>query len=1167
MPYRIAMDNKLNNTKNCELRFKRDTPPYRVFATWNIHYACNYKCSYCHAPKPEHKDARRIVYIPSQTWIDIWKRQYDKYGTWEILISGGEPFTYPGFMELIFELSKIHIVGICTNLEWDVDYFVKHVGPQRLRIETSFHPEFANLGNFVEKLHALKRGGFNPTVNFVPWPPLLYRMEKIKETIDAAGCQLTLQPFIGQFENRSYPQGYTEEEKEYFKIFKDDCNLKTLDFKTTKESDSTKGKLCRMGQNYVFIHPDGEVSRCCRDHTYSLGNIINGSFNLLEEPVICRAENCNCWRCMLVDKEDTWWRHWGRAEVTDLAMEEHKKKRTERPFKISLIQPPVWGIYEPPVAIAQISSCLKEASYEVSVFDLNIEFYNRRKPEYDTVWAIEQSSFWANEENVRRFFNDNSDMIEEYINKIVGLNPDLIGFSANVCSLPATIELARMIKKRMPGVTTAVGGPMFFIPYDVSGLLKDGCIDIVIRGEGEETFSEVSNFLLEGKDLISCKGIYFQKDGKIVQTEERLPLRNLDELPFLDLENFPLDKYNPPGHLGKHISLMTSRGCVLNCVYCGPKAYWSGFRFMSGGRIYDEVKRHLQRYPEIEHIEFLDLEFNGNMKALNEFCDLMIAQPLKEGLRWHANIIIRPEMNLEVMSKMKKAGCHHLSVGIETGSQRILDLMRKRYGVEDAEMVLKSAHDALIHITTNFMFGFPGETKEDFNLTLDFLRRNARVIGTVYPSRTFCTIEPFSYLAGHMDEFGVIPNPHNNLYWESADGKNNYPERLSRCEEFSRLALELGVSIGLGLQTSLEQDRYYSLGYYYESKKNFKKAIDFFKEYLKLDPKNTVINKKLQELESMDADLSEECRINPITENVPEHKDGQPEYPQQNNGQTSFNWDIHWVCNYRCPYCWFYDQWAQIKSRNRTLPVAELIKAWNNIHTRYGTVKVSITGGEPFLYPNFVEFIKELSQMHGVEIITNLSTDIRQFVEVIDSQNVKVNPSFHPLFATLDKFIERALLLKERGMLQCVSYVSWPPQIPRIDYYTQQFAHHGISISLQSFFGQYQGRRYPDAYTEEEKHIISPQLGDRGGKPFQTEPLKTKGKLCAAGQRYGVIQPDGTVLRCGGINSSKGLSRVGNLFEDGFRLFDHPSPCTFEICPCNEWAFLLSDSEKTSEGK
>jgi len=1117
------MDTGLDNLEKYKLKFGRETSPYRVFATWNIHYACNYKCSYCHAPKPEHKDARKAAYIPIDRWIETWKKNYDRYGTWEILISGGEPFTYPGFMELVIALSKMHIISVCTNLEWDVEHLVKHIGPDRLRIETSFHPEFSDLDAFVRKLKLLKSHGFSPTVNFVPWPPLLEKMKKIKEVIDSTECQLTLQPFIGQFENRSYPQGYTEKERKYFDIFNDDCNLKTLNFKTTKESDSTKGKPCRMGQNYVFIHPDGEVSRCCRDHSFSLGNIIDDSFRLLEKPLPCNAENCNCWRCMIEGKEDFWQKHWGKPEINILA-----PKGLGNVYKISLIQAPVWGVSEPPVAIAQISSCLRKASYEVSVFDFNIGLYNQRKEEYANAWAIEQSSFWGNADNVKKFFEGNTEIINGFIGGVIKNVPDMIGFSINVCSLPATLLFAEKIKARLPHVKIVLGGPMFFMPVDTAGILDNEFIDAIVYGEGEETFCELAGFFMENKDLSSCKGIYFKRKGEVVKTEARQPIKNLDELPFLDLESFHLDGYDSPGHLGKHISLMTSRGCILNCAYCGPKAYWPGFRFMTGKRIYDEVRYHVQKNPEIGHIEFLDLELNGNVKALSDFCDLMIKDPPKSGIRWHANIIIRPEMTMELMNKMKQAGCHHLSVGIETGSERILGLMKKRYRIEDAEKVLSNAYNAGIHVTTNFMFGFPGETKDDFNLTLDFLQRNSKAIGTVYPSRTFFTIEPFSYVARHMEEFDIVVNTDNNLYWESSDGKNNYPERLKRCEEFSKLAIELGVSIGLGLQTSFELDRYYNLGYYYESRKDFKKAANYFQEYLKLDPKNVLINKKLKELNCISS--------------IPDK-------------QISFNWDIISKCNFRCPYCWFYGKWAEINSRDMTVPPDRLERFWLRIYERYGQVKIFITGGEPFLYPDFIDFVTMLAGLHKVEIVTNLSWNAKHTIEKMQGKDIKIHPSFHPLFIDFEEFIERLMLLREHGLADSPSFLAWPPQISSLRYYDKRFKECGVKMFVQPFFGEYNGIQYPDGYSDIERGIIEPYLGERGGKQFQTTKRITIGKECYAGCLYGVVQSNGAILRCGGLHSDD--AKIGNIADEDFVLLDRAYPCTSETCVCNEWAFLL----------
>lgn len=1122
------MDKKQVN--NFQPRYPRKTPPYRVFFTWEITYECNYRCTYCHAPKPCHANVRKTVYLDLKKWIKIWDDVYENYGACYILISGGEPFVYPSFIDLITELQRNHILEFCTNLEWDVKPFIERLNPKRVKVGTSFHPEFANLNTFLQRLRLLKDNSFRVTTNFVPWPPLLNKMSDYKEAIEGVGVQFVLQPYIGEYEGRKYPQGYTESQREYFKIFKDSCNISTLDFKTTEKSNK-KGKLCRMGQNYAFIHPDGELERCCKDHSLKLGNIIDGTIRLLEEPLPCTIEECNCWRCMLVETEPEWVSHWGWRGMEEMTIKATSKN--ESLMKIVLAQPPPWGVFDPPVALAQLSSYLKQKSCEVRVFDINIELYNVRREEYKTIWAIEQSSFWHNQTNVSKFLIDNNKIIDDCIQKILAFEPQIIGFSVNSASLHFTLEFVKKIRGRKPQIKIVFGGPMFLVPVDTESILQNDSVDIIVLGEGEETFSELLEILKEDRDLNLCKGIYFKTEGRIVKTESRPLIKNLDTLPFLDFTASALDKYDPPGHLGKHISLMTSRGCLQMCVFCGPKTYWPGYRTMSGKRIYEEIKYHIQQNPEIEHIEFLDLLFNGNIKILVEFCDLIISNPVKQGLRWHANVVIRPDMTLEIFQKMQKAGCYHLTYGIESGSQRVLDLMRKRYKIEDADRVLRFTHEAGIQVTCNFMFGFPGETEEDFQQTLEFIRRNGKYITTAYPSRSYCTIEPYSYLEKNMEEFDIIPNSGNNLYWESKDGKNTYPVRLKRCEIFSLHASSLGISVGAGLQTSVELDRWYNLGFYYETKKDYKNSLDCFMKYLELDPKNEIINNKVAELKK---NYSNQLHF---------------------DNRISFNWDIHYSCNYRCPYCWFYGKWAEVERQNIYPPLERLIKTWENIYSLYGPVKISITGGEPFLYPKFIELTEELSQMHRLEIISNLSVDIDNFVKKVKQTDIKINPSFHPLFADFDKFIRGVLLLKDKQMVESVSYLAWPPQINLLQHYQERFNKFGVKLSIQSFFGEYNGIKYPDGYTEREKQIIAPQLGQRGGRYFQTEPVVTKGKLCAAGKRYGVIHPDGKVLRCGGIDSSDSI--VGNLLDENFKLSNESLPCRSEVCPCNEWAFLLEE--------
>ncbi|MBN1823121.1 MAG: radical SAM protein [Endomicrobiales bacterium] len=298
---------------NVQPALKRKTPPHKVFFTWEITYACNFDCTYCHAPKHGRPNVPATAYPGLQAWKDVWDRMYAEYGGCEIVVSGGEPFYYPDFTELALYMTEKHIMEFTTNLSWDVAKFERRIEPKRARFGTSFHPQHIDIREFIKKANVLRMSGYELWVNFVPWPPFLPKMREYKDVFEKEGMKLVLQPFLGDYEGKRYPQGYTGEEKMTLGIFTDEANVKAVDFKTTNESIK-KGKLCRMGENYAFIHPDGGTDRCCRDKTVKLGNVLDGTFRLLDEPQPCRADECNCWRCMLVETEPDWVKYWGRPD-------------------------------------------------------------------------------------------------------------------------------------------------------------------------------------------------------------------------------------------------------------------------------------------------------------------------------------------------------------------------------------------------------------------------------------------------------------------------------------------------------------------------------------------------------------------------------------------------------------------------------------------------------------------------------------------------------------------------------------------------------------------------------------------------------------------------------------------------------------------------------------
>ncbi|MDD4909395.1 MAG: radical SAM protein [Candidatus Omnitrophica bacterium] len=518
-------------------------------------------------------------------------------------------------------------------------------------------------------------------------------------------------------------------------------------------------------------------------------------------------------------------------------------------MRVVLIQSPVWGTYDPPLALAQLAACLRDAGHSVFVLDINIKLYKNRKPEYRDMWAWEHCEFWHKKEYVDRFFEDNREAVERFINMIRLFNADAVCFSVASSSRLASIRIASLIKERMNKASVIFGGPLFYEPDRSMDILDNDFLDFVVYGEGEKTIIHLLDILSGSGDPSLCRGLLFKKGAEIINTGARELIKDLDELPFLDFTGMPLGDYDDAAH----IILMASRGCVFRCAFCSSRSFWPGYRAMSGERIYNEIAYRLCRIHTASHFNFMDLLINGNMKTLFDFCDCVSRRPFSREIYWTANAIIRPEMTLELMKGLRRTGCVHLIFGIESGSQRVLNLMRKNYNVEAAHRVLKAAHDAGIMTTGNFMFGFPGETEEDFELTLGFLKKNAPYLDRAYPSRTYCAIEENSYFHSHPEEFGVeVPYP-NHLYWRLKDGTNTYPERLMRCERFSLLAASLGIEVGCGVQTSVELERWFSLACYYDYIKDRDKALDCLLKYKKINPDNEMVASML---DSYDRDMA-----------------------------------------------------------------------------------------------------------------------------------------------------------------------------------------------------------------------------------------------------------------------------------------------------------------------
>jgi radical SAM superfamily enzyme YgiQ (UPF0313 family)/SAM-dependent methyltransferase len=263
-------------------------------------------------------------------------------------------------------------------------------------------------------------------------------------------------------------------------------------------------------------------------------------------------------------------------------------------------------------------------------------------------------------------------------------------------------------------------------------VMENSDIDFVIRGEGEETLLELVEAILYGKsDSAEIDGLVFREDGTIKVNRARRLISDLDKLPFTarGLNLYP--ELYTPGEMGH---LITSRGCPFECTFCEAHQMWTRrVRFRKPENVVEEIKYLINEY-HCRDIRFQDDSFTVNRKNIIELCQRIIS----EGLHIDWTCLSRVDLiDDELLSLMKRAGCTKISFGIESGSQRIREGIKK--GIDDHEIykTLKLVRKNHIRFSCCFMVGLPSETKKDVEKSIAMIRK-------IKPDFTnVCTFTPY----------------------------------------------------------------------------------------------------------------------------------------------------------------------------------------------------------------------------------------------------------------------------------------------------------------------------------------------------------------------------------------------------------------------------------------
>jgi len=247
-------------------------------------------------------------------------------------------------------------------------------------------------------------------------------------------------------------------------------------------------------------------------------------------------------------------------------------------------------------------------------------------------------------------------------------------------------------------------------------------VDIIVRREPEYIIRDYIRSLKKNdSSWEGLKGIGFRKNGKLIINDFYPFIENLDELPFIDTSMLPkkVDYFNPIVKRTPYITVSTSRGCPGKCTFC-TAPYFDGerFRFQSYAYVMEELGFFIKN--GFKEVYFRDDTFFVNKKRDLQLCENIIRKGLD--ISWICNARVGM-IDKETMLLAKKAGCHLIKFGVESGVQEILDNVKKGISVEETLKIFRQAREIGIDTHAHVMLGIPGERPETIKETIKFIKK------------------------------------------------------------------------------------------------------------------------------------------------------------------------------------------------------------------------------------------------------------------------------------------------------------------------------------------------------------------------------------------------------------------------------------------------------------
>lgn len=380
----------------------------------------------------------------------------------------------------------------------------------------------------------------------------------------------------------------------------------------------------------------------------------------------------------------------------------------------------------PPLGVLYLATILNEKGLEVSVLDQPAKGF-----------TVGETAKWVEKED-----------------------PDILGFSTFASSGRTAALISNEVKKRDPDLIVVFGN--YYATFNSERVLrKYPSVDLIVRGEGENTIVDLANYLRKEEKLQEIPGITFRKGKNIVSTPERPLIKDLDSLPFPDrsLSDIKYQSMIAGAKVAtkKFTSIVSSRGCVYNCRFCSCQRFAQNrWRPRSVQNTLEEL--HLLASEGYEQLIFVDDCFTLNQKRVINLCRRIRKEKIQ--FEWTCEGRV-DSCSSELFRELAKAGCKLIYFGIESANQRILNYYEKKTTPYQSRKAVEKARKAGIDVIIgSFILGAPDETREEIQNTIKF----AEQIAIDFPQFNILGVYPGTEIWNEMQKRGLLDSED---YWET----------------------------------------------------------------------------------------------------------------------------------------------------------------------------------------------------------------------------------------------------------------------------------------------------------------------------------------------------------------------------------------------------------------